>query len=127
MKVSEYLDNRTFVGRTFADWDRMYLAASKAWQEGIEKIEAMIEQVKRHQLPAPVSRKRRTRFNEDDGAELDYDRLRSGRAYWRTTRRESMRGPQTVTIVADMASPSCHTPDESSLAGRCRSRPDEHP
>lgn len=91
-----------WIGRDFAGWSDVYAAARSAWPDGLETLEKMLEEIDRCELPQPKSRRRRTRFQEDDGDELDYDRLRTGRAYWRTSRRETCRGPATITIIVDV-------------------------
>jgi hypothetical protein len=96
------LNRSEFIGRQFSTLAEVYQAARSAWPEGVEIIEGMVKELEDADLPKPTSRKRKVRFSEDDGAELDNDRLRSGQAFWRTTRRENSRGPQVVTIIIDV-------------------------
>jgi len=91
-----------FTGRAFSDWSEVYQAAREPWPEGQQIVERMLAAVADAKLPKPVSRRRRPRFNENDGDEVDYDRLRTGRAFWRETRRQNTRGPQTVTVIIDV-------------------------
>jgi hypothetical protein len=100
------LDDENFVGRTFDSWGAVYAALHTAWEHGIGVLDRMLGDLDDASVPKPISRKRRPRFREDDGDELDYDRLRSGQDAWRTTRRASTRGPQTVTVLCDIAA-SC--------------------
>jgi hypothetical protein len=95
------LNRQPFVGRHFSNWSQVFDAAREPWDDGLEIIDRMVRELQSVDLPKPQSRRRRPRFNEDDGDELDYDRLRTGQPFWRTTQRESTRGPQTVTIVID--------------------------
>ncbi|MGD0653123.1 MAG: hypothetical protein ABSA16_02155 [Thermoguttaceae bacterium] len=97
----------SFTGRRFSDWAEVYKATREAWPEGIEVLEKMLTDFGGTELPKPVSRKRKMRFAEDDGDELDYDRLRSGQAFWRYTRRANTKGPATITIMVDVAA-NCH-------------------
>jgi hypothetical protein len=96
------IDNEKFAGRQFGTLDEAFAALQTAWTEGIEVVERMGRELDAADLPKPVSRRRKPRFSEDDGDELDYDRLRTGRAFWRTTRRENTRGPATITVVVDV-------------------------
>lgn len=97
------LKRKEFVGRYFNTWSDVYSAAMSAWPEGMDTVQRMVRELEDDSsVPKPVSRRRRPRFSEDDGDELDYDRLRSGQPFWRTSRRQSTRGPQTVTIVVDV-------------------------
>lgn len=91
-----------WIGRDFGKWSDVFTAARSPWPEGVEVVERMVADLDDAQLPKPTSRRRRTRFDEGNGDEVDYDRLRVGQPFWRTTRRQSTRGPQTVTIVVDV-------------------------
>ncbi len=93
----------SFTGRRFSDWAEVYKATREVWPEGIEVLERMLVDLGGTELPKPVSRKRKMRFAEDDGDELDYDRLRAGQAFWRYTRRANTKGPATITIMVDVA------------------------
>ena len=53
-------------------------------------------------------------FSEDNGDELDYDRLRDGRDFWRTSRRENTHGPSTITIVVNVGA-GCRVKHEDIL------------
>ena len=91
-----------WVGRSFYSWPEVYSAARSPWDAGRQVVERMVGQLESTDLPKPKSRKRKTRFAEDDGSELDYDRLRSGQEFWRRCERQNTNGPQTVTIVIDL-------------------------
>lgn len=94
--------NRSFTGRSFRDWEAVFTATREAWSEGIAVLDRMLNDIAGADLPKPVSRKRKMRFDEADGDELDYDRLRSGQDCWRQTRRQSTRGPATITVLVDV-------------------------
>ena len=53
------------------------------WAEGIQIVERMTRELDAADLPKPLSRRRKPRFDETDGDELDYDRLRTGQPFWR--------------------------------------------
>jgi hypothetical protein len=91
-----------WVGRPFGTWSEVYSAARSPWAEGVKTVERMETELQGAKMPKPKCRRRRTRFVEDNGDELDYDRLRDGRAFWRTSRREQGSGAQTVTIIIDV-------------------------
>lgn len=95
-------DREHFFGRTFADFDEVRRATTEKWDEGLAVVERMLDDLKAVSLPQPRSRRRRTRFSEDNGDEVDFDRLRDGRPFWRTSRRENSKGPGTITIIANM-------------------------
>jgi hypothetical protein len=95
-------EHSSFTGRRFADWSAVWQATQTAWQDGIAVLERMLAEISDAVLPKPVSRKRKSQFREDDGDELDYDRLRTGQAFWRTTRRTNTKGPATITVLVDV-------------------------
>lgn len=115
VKAHDNTKARGFAGRDFAgSWDAVYSAVNSVWPEGMAVLERMEADLADAALPKPVSRRRKTRFNEDDGDELDYDRMRSGQAFWRQSRRQNTSGPATVTIVVDSCA-ACHVDAEDIL------------
>lgn len=104
MGLEGTLKDRSFIGRKFASVDHLRQAAQGHWPEGVALVESMAEELRQalHIAP-PQSRRRRTRFSDTDGAELDVDRLRSGQDFWRTTRREVSTGPANLTLSVDVA------------------------
>lgn len=100
--LSAELDREYFYGRPFRKWDDVTAATAEPWPEGLAIVEKMLAQIGEAKIPKPVSRRRKTRFSEDGGDEVDYDRLRDGRAFWRSSPRANASGPSTITIVADM-------------------------
>ena len=96
------IDSAKFVGRRFRDADDALAALQTAWSDGIEIVERMGRELDGANLPKPTSRRRKMRFSESDGDEVDYDRLRCGQDCWRTTRRQSTSGPATITVVVDV-------------------------
>jgi hypothetical protein len=97
------LSRSHFTGRKFADWAACRKAATGGWAKGVEIVERMIADLADAKIAAPVSRKRRVRFDETNGDEVDFDRLRDGRDFWRTTRRATSNGPATLTILVNVA------------------------
>jgi len=96
------VDREHWIGRDFHDWEEVYAAARSPWPEGVEIVERMAEELADADLPQPQNTRRKPRFSEDNGDEVDYDRLRSGQPFWRTTQRANTRGPQVVTLVVDL-------------------------
>ena len=92
------------IGRKFEDWTDVKAKIGEPWQEGLDEVQWMLFELRKATLPPVTCQKRRPRF-ADEGDEVDNDRLRCGQEYWRTMRRESVAGPQTFCLVADMATP----------------------
>lgn len=97
------LGSKDFVGRKFRDWAAVEAAALEPWPEGLDIVQEMLFELRNSaNLPTPTCVRRRARW-ADDGDELDNDRLRSGQEAWRTMRRESQRGPTTVTVLVNVS------------------------
>jgi len=97
-----------WIGREFASWKEMQEAANGLWPDGMEILNRMRRDIADTQLPMPVSRRRKLRWSEDNGDEVDNDRLRSGQQFWRESHRATRRGPATRTIVVDVGA-NCGT------------------
>lgn len=95
----------SFVGRQFANYAEAEAAANGTWSEGLATLERTIDQLRNAQLPAPVDRRRRARFNEYDGDEICVDRLRRGQPFWRQIARQNATGPTTLNILVDLNTP----------------------
>jgi hypothetical protein len=76
-------------------------AATKVWKPGLLAIEQMREELAKVELPSPVDRRRRKIWNEEEGSEFSLDRWRSGSAFWESTARRKMNGPQVITIAVN--------------------------
>ncbi len=100
--AAQGLLSASFAGRKFRDFATAGAALHERWEEGLAVVERMGEQLAACELPRPVSRRRRLKWDEAAGDEVDFDRLRSGQEFWRTSRRASMAGPSTKTILVDM-------------------------
>lgn len=72
--------------RHFSNW----LIGAERFGEFSDKIAGKIK--------SPTNARRRVKFSEFDGAELDYDRLRAGQEYWRTSQRRKRKSPKTIAL-----------------------------
>jgi hypothetical protein len=73
-------------------------ALANGWPEGTDLVSKLAEQM-RGQLEKPKSFKRRQQWRED-GDEPSWEREQAGHTeIWRTSRRETMRGPTTVELL----------------------------
>lgn len=100
--AAQGLLSASFAGRKFRDYAAAGASLHERWEEGLAVVERMGEQLAASELPRPVSRRRRLKWDETAGDEVDFDRLRSGQEFWRTSRRASMAGASTKTILVDM-------------------------
>lgn len=94
--------NASFMGRRFENWDEVQAATRSLWPEGMKVYSDMMEKFRHVEFDKPKNIRRVPRWSEDDGDDLDIDRLRSGAPYWRQMHRDHRPGPQSVTIVTDI-------------------------
>jgi len=90
----------SFVGRRFASWDECKSLANQDWPAGEMILDNITRKLACLDLPKPVTRRRKARFDENDGDEVDHDRLRNGDAYWRRVQRANATGIQTISLFA---------------------------
>lgn len=102
-----------WVGRSFAGPDDWKSKVDQTWEEGFNLINKMIRELEsQSDLPKPISRRRRRTFDEYDGDDVSYDRLRSGQPFWSRGRRLSHPGPTTFTVIADASSNCGYDPNQ---------------
>lgn len=78
--------------------EKMNTALSTGWPEGVELVSGIAASM-RGEMEKPKSFKRRQCWSED-GDEASWEREQAGRTeVWRTSRRETMRGPVTVELL----------------------------
>jgi len=101
-----------FIGERFPrGWAQVFGKLAGVWTEGLAILDKMLKQLGDAAIEKPVSRRRKVRFDETDGDEVDYDRLRCGQPMWRTSRRTSSRAPSTIAIVVNIATPASKDSD----------------
>lgn len=98
-----YQPSEEKLGRRLPTWQSVVDALDQPWREGLDAVQKFIDKLVGQELPEIESVVRRTRYNEDDGDEIDLDRMRAGQPYWRVSRRESTTGPTEVTIVFNLS------------------------
>lgn len=89
-----------FVGRAFANMAEARVAADAIWPAGLKVMERFTNDLAGADLPKPVSRKRKMKWDESTGDEIDNDRLRGGQDFWRRATRQQLHGPSVITLVA---------------------------
>lgn len=97
-----------FIGRKFKSIAEARDAARVLWAEGMAMLDEMRAELAKVTLPTPKSRKRRLKWDEANGDEVDNDRLRSGQDYWRTSHREYTPGPATRVIIVQVGGTAMH-------------------
>ena len=106
-----------FVGRTVASKSAGEKMTYEPWETGREVLQRCLNALEAIELPHVGSHVRHIEFNEMDGDELDYDRLRSGQSYWRTSKREESCGPTHVTIFTHCSTSGDVDPESTAWRG----------
>ncbi len=106
-----------FIGRAFRDWTQFREVAGARWDEGLALLDSAADRVRDVAPSAPVTRRRRPHYSEDRGDEVDLDRLRSGKPFLRSTRRENAHGPTSITLAIDITTPCGRKPEEIVFRG----------
>jgi hypothetical protein len=78
---------------------------SSPWPDGEQYLEDCRKALGSSLDIQGVSRRRSLAWREDDGLELEPDRLFTGAAPWRATEYRQVRGARTVSIVANLSIP----------------------
>lgn len=102
-----------FVGRQgLATWAQVDETTKAVWAEGVYTVQQYIERLLAIPLPEVKDRSRKVRYSNDEGDDIDLDRLRNGDDYWRRAVREETKGTQEVTIVTDTTTPANKRSDD---------------
>lgn len=95
-----------FTGRgDIRTWQDVLRACNTVWQDGLDEVQGMLHTLEQelYDLKPPQEMRRRRRFSEDSGDDVDNDRLRGGQSdYWVETRRTNVIAPKRIVIVSDM-------------------------
>jgi len=89
---------------------------SKKDEKLLRTIDRKIEELD-SELPDPTEIKRSRTFDEFDGDEVDYDRLRSGQEFWHASEKRETTGVQNVII--NIQQNASGMTDSKSIADRC--------
>lgn len=103
----EQVRRASFTGRKFHSWQHVQQAMGEVWVEGMQTYESMMSELQGEHLPAPQSIRRKRRWSEEDGDEVNVDRLMRGQAYWDQSHRDHRPGPLNVTLITDVATSAC--------------------
>lgn len=100
-----FLTDSSFIGRSFSTFAEVRQASESYWKEGWDVFCELKKLLEKVEFPQPKSLKRELIWSEEDGFELDLDRLQRDRPYWRSSRRHHRPGPINITIVSNI---TCH-------------------
>ena len=100
---------KSWYGRTdLKNFDDVFHAVLSPWEDGVQLMAKMAEQVRGHELAEPVTLRRRTTPNDSDG-DFCYDRFSSAQPeYWLAPNRRDMSGSQFVSLILQTGA-NCNT------------------
>ena len=123
-QLQEYVDPTAFKfeGRSFTfgeankgedlkSWEQVEKRFKTEWAEGIYIFNQFVEKLTSATLPDVKDHKRRTRYSEVEGDDIDFDRMRNGQSFWRKSAREETTGPSVMTVVIDTTTPAFQNSD----------------
>jgi hypothetical protein len=89
-------------GEELKSWDQAIKVLREGWPKGAERSKKLADSIAAL-LPEPETARRRPRWNDDDGGELDRDRLYTSgvETAFRGTTRVKLRAPRAIKIVAN--------------------------
>jgi hypothetical protein len=97
--ATECITDESFLGgRSFQTVGEATDAIHEDWQEGLDIIGRLRDELAEVEMPQPRIVRRTRRWSEDNGDSVDFDRLRSGQEYWATTTKAERTGPRNVQI-----------------------------
>ena len=99
---ANYAFSKEWVGRPFGTWGDIERAVYDVWPEGMQIYDEMKRAIEDAGIEPPQNRQRVRKWSEDDGDEMDLDRLQHDQAYWSTTTRKHRPGPQNITIISSI-------------------------
>jgi len=97
---------RSFAGESLPELKDATARFNRCWAEGAYVVEEFYQKLLSTEIPELASHVRRVQFNDNDGDELDYDRMLLGQDMWRKSERESHKGSTEVTIFVDTSTPA---------------------
>lgn len=105
-------------GENCANWDDAKAILHKGWPKGVERAAKLAAKLQTA-LPEPESARRKTRWNDDDGGELDREKLYSSgvETAFRGTTRVRQRAPRVIRIVANWSMNAMYSADQIAWNG----------
>ena len=97
------LTDPKFMGRKFSDWADVMKCVHDPHPEIAKQVQDLIDNLDDIELPEPQDIKKRVVFDENDGDEIDLDRLNGGQPYWRTLKKKPAYGSQFKRIIINMS------------------------
>jgi len=106
-----------WIGRQFYDWSQVEAAASGSWPEGMATLTKLLDELSKAQLPEPKVIRRRGRWSEDTGAEINLDRYREAEPYWWNIQRTPVHGSRVVTMLVQVTGDASQTCEQMTWKG----------
>lgn len=91
-----------WIGRTLNGWNDVQQKIESYWPEGMKVYTDMTQKLRDIDVPIPKSLKRELIWTDEDGFDLDLDRLQRDQPFWRASRRHHRPGPMSYTMVTDI-------------------------
>jgi hypothetical protein len=111
------LEDSYFLGRSFKSFKDVVTAVESPWEEGLKRVEQMVDKLRSVDLPMPVSIRRRPSWREDEPGDFNLDRCLVGQPFWRTPTPRPVGGPQIVSMLCQINAAGYVSPVEMMWRG----------
>lgn len=97
----------SFVGEQGLDsWEQVEKRSNRVWAEGLYTLQEFVTKLKDAKLPELKDKKRKVKFNGDDGDEVEYDRMMNGEDFYRKSERQDHDSVTDISVYIDTTTPA---------------------
>lgn len=92
----------SFIGEQGLDtWEQVEKRSNRVWAEGLYILQEFVAKLKNAKLPELKDKRRKVKFNNDDGDEVEYDRMMNGEDFYRKSERQDTDGVTDISVYID--------------------------
>lgn len=97
----------SFIGEQGLDtWDAVEKRSQRVWAEGLYILQEFVTKLKDAKLPELKDKRRKVKYNADDGDEVEYDRMMNGEEFYRKSERQDTDSVTDISVYIDTTTPA---------------------